>query len=86
MSNEIPSSVIEAMVNTADDWAPAGCVGLNKPEISIMVRAALAAAEAMGWKLVPRDCTADMEARGCDAGDVAGCWEAMYDAAPAVKP
>lgn len=96
-----PDDIIEAMVNTADDWAPAGCVGLNKAEISIMLRAALAAAEAKGWKLVPREYTPDMVEAGRaaieNAPDLGGivfewtpeacdCWWAMYDAAPSVKP
>lgn len=84
----IPDDVIEAMVvsyyDQPGDDTEAGW------HIEAM-RAALAAAEAKGWKLVPREPNEDMTGafdRHCDEHGqcmVKTGWRAMHDAAPKVK-
>lgn len=81
----IPSDVIEAMLaEIKPDGLPA--------DVSD-IRAALAAAEAKGWKLVPREATDKMEIAGAIERDVmsfkkgsraraSDAWQAMHDAAP----
>lgn len=96
MTNKIPDDVIEAMAKAAVDvsaevshmgvWAD-----ISADTKSILLaeqRAALAAAEAMGWKLVPREPTQDMDQAGrCDSEEgVPVIWDAMWRAAPSVKP
>lgn len=74
MTNKIPDDVIEAMAKAAVDvsaevshmgvWAD-----ISADTKSILLaeqRAALAAAEAMGWKLVPREPTEEMLANTVD--------------------
>lgn len=77
----IPNDVIEAM---SAALLPALDRGASGPDA---LDAALAAAEAMGWKLVPREPSGEMKvAPDGKEWETHQIWSAMYDAAPSVKP
>lgn len=87
----IPDDVIEAMAarsfaayvqngdsgkDTPDGW-------VNNRRIA-EIRAAIAAAEAKGWKLVPVEPTTEMCAKAADGYSDTTIWRAMLSAAPKI--
>jgi len=74
MSDTIPDAVIEAMAREFySSHAP-------NPW-----RAALAAADKLGWRLCPREPTKEMMLAALPEYDDAGIWYAAWDAAPKVS-
>ncbi len=81
MTDDLVERVALAIAD--DDWDGYGCIH-NKVEYRLMARRAIAAIEAAGYVIVPREPTESMIDAGAiyaDCNGAHGAWQAMIDCA-----